>query len=424
MTISETFSFEHPKQLQCTSFKSNSTDLIYGNKFNPSDVPKSPRSVLSVPNTNVQKPLSLKDLGCRSMTQGASRSFSPQALNIPSKIIRPKIHRRSQSMSSYHTIQSKSRILNSSGSNSFIEDELDDLLECLKLRKSLYGDDHSEVAFVYNSIGNVYSKRDNDDEAMNSYIEALRIYRVHHGDCHPSIASTLQNIGNAHYRLGKKELAIQCMKQVLFIWEKEYGDNHSKIVETLQNLGKLYSLHGNHEQALKILQRALDMRLRQQEQEGGSGIKDTGKNNLLMARIMNTMGNVYADTGNLDMALKSQSESLRIKKLELGTLHASVAISLIDLGTIYHRLGDLDEAISFCKEALSIQKECYNSKEYNKDFGITLHFIGSLYQEKGEVAKAIKALTSASSYYQRASLKSTHPFFVALETDLDNLSIR
>lgn len=410
--ISDEISCESLKETQCANFKEYSTD--HCNLPNRSN---SPKSVIDV--TKSVKPLSFKTDYGRSRTQGSVSFPPPLVLSDLPKVKRPPSHRRAKSMTSYQSIQDKNFFSNTNGAS--VEDELDNLFECIKLRKSLYGEDHPEVALIHNSIGNVHSKQEKLDEAMNSYEEALRIYRSDYGEYHPSVASTIQNIGNTHFRLGKEELALQCIKKALSIRENLYGNQHPDIAGTLQNLGQLYAYYEKHGQAMENLQRALEIRIRQQEQEPqyGSGYKSD--NNINIARIMNAMGNIYVDTGNLEMALKLQREALKRKRAAFGITNASIAISLMDLGTIYKKLGDLDEGISLYKEALSIQQEYYNHRDHYIDFGVTLHLIGSLYRMKGEIAKARKTLMSASSYYKKASLTPSHRCVLTLKRDLESI---
>merc|ERR1712150_264206 len=136
---------------------------------------------------------------------------------------------------------------------------------------------------------------------------------------------------------------------------------------------------------------------------------------------MNAMGNIYAATGKLETAQKLHKESLKIKRLVLGMSHASVAISLIDLGIVCQKLGSLDEAMQLYKEALYIQRENLYHSENCVDFGVTLHFIGCLYKEKGDIFKSRKVLTNALSYYERTSISSSHQYIVALKADLESL---
>merc|ERR1712141_745353 len=103
-----------------------------------------------------------------------------------------------------------------------------------------------------------------------------------------------------------------------------------------------YAFCGDHEKAMDNLQKALNVRIRMQEEESQEGRGNEVKNNINIARIMNAMGNIYVATGKLETAQKLHKESLKIKRLVLGMSHTSVAISLIDLGIVCQKLGSLD----------------------------------------------------------------------------------
>mmetsp|Transcript_37528 Transcript_37528/g.43691 ORF Transcript_37528/g.43691 Transcript_37528/m.43691 type:complete len:426 (-) Transcript_37528:98-1375(-) len=410
-TITEEFTCKNPNKLQCTILSNGMKDPICGGFSNISEPPNSPRSIVDATTHLLPKP---------PLTYRRSITLTPRSLSLPDSSPPPQHlqnHRRAKSMTSYQSNQPNARIL--SRSSSYANDELSDLFECMKLRKSLHGEKHPEVAIVHNSIGNVLQKRNEFDDAMDSYKEALRIYRHEYGDYHTSVASTLQNIGNVHCCVGRGNSAIRYMEQALLIREIIQGSDHPDVADVLQNLGQMQLYLGNHDQSMKNLERSLELRSQLQEEQNGCKVNDTN-----VARIYNAMGNIQVAKGDFDKALELQQKSLKLKKSIFGHSHPTVAISLMDLGAVCKERGDWDTAISHYKEALRVQRYAYHNQEHlHMELGVTLHTIGSLYEMKGDVVKARKVLTSASSYYKNISLTSDHQCVIALNSSLENLGI-
>ena len=81
----------------------------------------------------------------------------------------------------------------------FVKDRYGDLIECIALRKLVYGEDHPKVALIHKSIRNCYNKRKEFEKSMTSYRHFLLRLPPKH-------CVNPQKIGNVHCHLEKKPI--------------------------------------------------------------------------------------------------------------------------------------------------------------------------------------------------------------------------
>jgi tetratricopeptide (TPR) repeat protein len=101
-----------------------------------------------------------------------------------------------------------------------------------------------------------------------------------------------------------------------------------------------------------------------------------------------TISNIYNAKGEYDEALDYIMKSLTIQE-ELNN-QIGVATCLASLAIIHHNRGDLDQALKFSRQSLMIDEIDILTKVS------TLHILGSIYKEKGELDRALR-------HYNRAA---------------------
>jgi tetratricopeptide (TPR) repeat protein/nucleoside phosphorylase len=116
-----------------------------------------------------------------------------------------------------------------------------------------------------------------------------------------------------------------------------------------------------------------------------------GRDQKLMLRALNELGQIYNSTGQPQEALKCYQEALPVTK-ETND-RAEQAATLTNIGEVYHRIGQPQEALKHYQEALPIRKEVVD----RTGEALTLHNIGLLYDDIGQPQEALK-------YYREALL--------------------
>lgn len=116
----------------------------------------------------------------------------------------------------------------------------------------------------------------------------------------------------------------------------------------------------------------------------------TANDELLEARILNSIGNVYNNLKDWDKALLYHQKSLAIKKRL--NIDASIAHSLNNIGVIYKKMMNYGDALSCYHEALKIRQTLGGKANYVEQ---TLNNIGSIHL-------MLSNIDSAFYYYQKS----------------------
>ena len=130
------------------------------------------------------------------------------------------------------------------------------------------------------------------------------------------------------------------------------------IQDSLVEMGIVFLSLKRYDDALDVLNEALDLREREV-----STSSDT-KKQLLVAKILNNIGCVYYEYGDMRAARKTLNEALKIQEEILGSNDPtsepgllSMASTMCNVGYVYLERRKFDDAIVMFEEALSIQEE-------------------------------------------------------------------
>ncbi len=127
----------------------------------------------------------------------------------------------------------------------------------LAICRTIYGENHTEVAARLNNLGFLWDTLGDHKKAIGYYEQALAIDRVVYGGNHPNVAIRLNNLGSAWNDLGEHQKAIDYCEQALAIDRAVYGDNHPSVARELNNLGAAWKALGEHQKAINYYEQAL-----------------------------------------------------------------------------------------------------------------------------------------------------------------------
>lgn len=137
---------------------------------------------------------------------------------------------------------------------------------------------------------------------------------------------------------------------------------------------------------------------------------------LTMARLLDTMGQVYMALGLYDQALPLLQQAVGIRRAELDSQHPDLAQSLHSQGTLHHHRNELDQAEPLYLEALEIREAGLGGNHI--DVGRSLNHLASLYRGKGFYRQA-EPLFERSLAIVEQTLGPDHP---EVGTILNNLA--
>lgn len=168
--------------------------------------------------------------------------------------------------------------------------------KALNLRKSMFGEQHLEVAASYNDMGLIYSnskpeeayqyyekalaiyKREKQQiklanaynnmaiikrrqhsflEALDFFDEALAIRKKIYNEEHPNVAFVYTNIGQVYADQDKPEKALEYQQMALNIYKKNFGDKHPEIASIHNLIGSIYIKQNKYKKAIANYQSAL-----------------------------------------------------------------------------------------------------------------------------------------------------------------------
>jgi len=220
----------------------------------------------------------------------------------------------------------------------------DSLNEALQIKKQHYVINHLSIAESNHQLAEALSGNGNDKDSLAYYEAALSTYEKKLG-AHKMTTEVLDALGKLHLSFGNLHVSHRYLERSLVLKRMLFGDENDTVVDTLHLIGKLQGKSGDIDDALGTLKEAL--RIRRSNQ---------GMDSLPVAAIVNDVGVIHLRRDQHNIARTCFSEALRIWKDKLDKNHKYLGEVLLNLAEIDHYNGDLDDAIDKLTEALSVMK--------------------------------------------------------------------
>jgi tetratricopeptide (TPR) repeat protein len=209
----------------------------------------------------------------------------------------------------------------------------------------LLPDDHTDIASVYNNIGNVHNLRDEWDLALKNFEKGYEIRKEKLEPVHLHIAASLNNIGMIHKAKENPALALDYFKQALPITDKIASGDNPQTAMLNENMGKVYSDQNDYDAALIHLLRALKLFKNIQPEQYCE-----------IARCLGTIGYVYEKKNDLKAALDYYHQQLKIEERRLPHDHPNLTSHLDWIVDTYRKMDETEKALKLCQEKLNIRK--------------------------------------------------------------------
>lgn len=213
------------------------------------------------------------------------------------------------------------------------------------LKKARNIKDDKSIAKCYANIGDIYSIREQRDEALVYFQKALAKYKALYGENHESVAKCYNAIGNQQRDLSEASLYYQNAYDII---QNLYGEEHEKMVDCHLNLGWVQFRNGYYVNALGYFHKALAI-----------GKLVYSVDDIHLARTYSSLGDAYAALWQSDSALCYHQKALKIRRLRYGEHHPSVADSYLEIGNDNEDWGHYKEADSLYKLALNTYMQIF-----------------------------------------------------------------
>jgi tetratricopeptide (TPR) repeat protein len=215
----------------------------------------------------------------------------------------------------------------------------------LDIRKRLLGDDHVEVARMYDNLSLVFQPLGRLDEALVMCSSALEIFKKAPGDNHRDIAICHTNMGNILNRQGKPDAATEHYSMGLAIILETEGET-ANAADPLNNIGIILKDQMKLDEAMEKFVSALRL-------------YEDAKEDTSIATCHFNIGDVLLKQCKLDAALEHARKSLAIRRSKLPHEHADCSESHMQIGEILGRSEKFSEALDEFENALRIHKNVY-----------------------------------------------------------------
>ncbi len=199
------------------------------------------------------------------------------------------------------------------------------------------------VGYSLLTLGFVDSFRSKHQSSIEFCNEASKLFaEIGYAD---GVARCSAIIGTSYRGFGNIELAIKYMCQAYTQLHKTDSDFHFTMASAYQ-MAELYAETGNYTASLTLCNEVWPLML-----------SPANKRKMFDARLLNTMGNVYAKMGNNTLAIQYLKNALRLSE----ELHQQPVMArvLTDMGSYYMAVKDYPHAISNNEKALAIREKMH-----------------------------------------------------------------
>ena len=263
------------------------------------------------------------------------------------------------------------------------------------IQREVLGNDHLTVSDSYHTLGKIYWKIGNFDEALAHFNEVLSIRKKQLPNVHPIIGATLNDIGLILWEKGHFEEALAHFERALQIQLLHFSEMHPNIADVYTNIGIVFYQLGDIEEALNNSYKALRIR-------SGNASEQLEK----ILACYNNIGVLHLEKKEFDQALEFHQKALKLQEDLLGVYHPDVAASYNNIALIHDALGNDVQALQTNLKALEIRRAFL--PEHHPEVARSYENIGIAYQKSGQFLKSEQYLRKALKI-RKQSLGDQHP---------------
>jgi tetratricopeptide (TPR) repeat protein len=236
-----------------------------------------------------------------------------------------------------------------------------------------------DEANALHSLGNVAEASSKYDVALAHFEAALKIRTTLLGDDHVDVAGTQVNVSLVFQRLGRLEESLAMCSSALEIYRKAPGDKQSNIALCHNNMGAIFAKQDKHDEALEHFSTGLAITLK------------TEGETALAANFFLNVGAVLNRQNKLDEAMEKFVSALSI--FEKAKMDTAVAMCHHNTGNVLKKQGKLDAALEHARKALAIRRA--KLPHEHAECGDSHSLIGDVLFHSGKFAEAVDEFDNA-----------------------------
>lgn len=217
------------------------------------------------------------------------------------------------------------------------------LREALALRRTLWGEAHTQTAASEHDLAVVLLQRGQADEAIALLRAALDTRRRLLGERHPDLADTLFNLGTALHRRGDRAGARAAIEEAAAMQRATLGATHPALATSLNSLAVLAYEQGDIDAAIARLGEAL-----------GVARAAYGPQHATVATLLGNLSGFERVAGRLDAAETHAREAVGSATAALGAGHYLVGVARLGLGSVLLERGRDADALQALDDAATL----------------------------------------------------------------------
>jgi tetratricopeptide (TPR) repeat protein len=220
------------------------------------------------------------------------------------------------------------------------------MTSCKDARRLLHPNisDVDASALFYN-MAIIHQHRQERQSALTHYESFLQIANNLVGPNHTQVATALHSVGVIYYEMGKLHEALRPLLRSLAIRQMNFYSSHQCIAESLRWVGKVLHDREEYSDAEGAYEKALAIQRAACVEEA----------TLEVAHLQLDMGRIFHSQDLLAESLAAYMEVLTISRRAFGDRHHYVARILNIIGNLHVEQGELSEAMEVFSQSMRIQ---------------------------------------------------------------------
>ena len=312
-------------------------------------------------------------------------------------------------------------------SNKNYDKALDNFEHILDIKKSIYPENHSEIAKVYANIGVVYKRQGQLEHSLTHYKKAIQIYNRNSGIKNRSLGTLYSNMGNIFTLQKNYKKAEGYYNQAINLLSKDSLSNLDRISMAYNNLGLLYKDQKLYKQSIHYytksyqLKKKLDLsvittliNLANTYKEAGDInkaekyysltkqviLKKYGKNSNYLGSYYLNHGITKLQRNNFDEAEQYFQKALRIFSNSFGEKHPKTSNGYINLGDVFFNQDEYNKSVQYYQKALISISDSFNTRNLSENPEIKNVF------SKNSLLKILKRKANGIKNIQKNRIKN------------------
>eukprot|EP00912_Choanoflagellata_sp_UC4_P001110 UC4_evm1s687 len=196
-------------------------------------------------------------------------------------------------------------------------------LKALQIRQKIHGENHQDTAWSYGCMARLCDFMGKFDDALNYHIRGLEIRKILLGEEDKATAWSYGCVGDAYTKTGDWESALGFHQKALSIKEKILGRNHPDVAVSLVHMGQAFSKKGDQIKAIRLFEKAISIET-----------EVHGESHPRVAFDEECLGKAYLLNHDITHALHAHLVALDISRRCNGEKHPHTARKCINVGDV------------------------------------------------------------------------------------------